>query len=399
MSKVVVIGAGGVGHVVAHKCAQRPDVFSEIVLASRTVARCDAVARSVAELTGRQLRTAAVDADDARQVTALLEAERPALVIHVALPYQDLAIMDACLAAGVDYLDTANYEPPDEAKFEYRWQWAYRERFRAAGRMALLGSGFDPGVTNVFCAHARRHLFDSIRTIDILDCNAGSHGHPFATNFNPEINIREITQPGRFWERGEWKTIPPMSERWLFDYPEVGPRMSYLLYHEELESLVVNTPGLERIRFFMTFGDEYLTHLRVLQNVGMTRIDPIDFQGHQIVPIQFLKALLPDPASLAPTYTGKTCIGCLVEGEKDGARRRVFIYNVCDHAASYREVRAQAISYTTGVPAAVGAMMMLTGRWRGAGVFNLEELDPAPFLEALGPMGLPWQVQELPLEA
>ncbi len=398
MSKVVVIGAGGVGHVVVHKCAQRPDVFSELVLASRTVARCEAVARSVAARTGRTVRTAPVDAGDVRAVTALLEAERPALVIHVALPYQDLAIMDACLAAGVDYLDTANYEPPEEAKFEYRWQWAYRERFRNAGRMALLGCGFDPGVTNAFCAHALRHLFDSIRTIDILDCNAGSHGHPFATNFNPEINLREITQPGRYWERGAWKTVPPMSERWLFDYPEVGPRMSYLLYHEELESLVENIPGLERIRFFMTFGDEYLTHLRVLQNVGMTRIDPVEFQGQQIVPIQFLKALLPDPASLAPTYTGKTCIGCLVDGEKDGRRRRVFVYNVCDHAASYREVGAQAISYTTGVPAVVGAMMMLTGRWRDAGVFNVEQLDPDPFLETLGPMGLPWQVRELPVE-
>jgi saccharopine dehydrogenase (NAD+, L-lysine-forming) len=255
-----------------------------------------------------------------------------------------------------------------------------------------------PGRHQAFCAHALRHLFDSIRTIDILDCNAGSHGHPFATNFNPEINLREITQPGRYWERGAWKTVPPMSERWLFDYPEVGPRMSYLLYHEELESLVENIPGLERIRFFMTFGDEYLTHLRVLQNVGMTRIDPVEFQGQQIVPIQFLKALLPDPASLAPTYTGKTCIGCLVDGEKDGRRRRVFVYNVCDHAASYREVGAQAISYTTGVPAVVGAMMMLTGRWRDAGVFNVEQLDPDPFLETLGPMGLPWQVRELPVE-
>lgn len=396
MSKVLIIGAGGVGSVVAHKCAQRPDVFSEIVLASRTQSRCDAVARSVAELTGRPVTTATVDADDARAVAALLRARQPRLVIHVALPYQDLSIMDACLDAGVDYLDTANYEPPDEAKFEYKWQWAYQERFRDAGRMALLGSGFDPGVTNVFCAHAQRALFDEIRTIDILDCNAGSHGHPFATNFNPEINLREITQPGRYWEHGEWKSTPPLAEKWRFDYPEVGPRDSYLLYHEELESLARNIPGLQRIRFWMTFGEEYLTHLRVLQNVGLTRIDPIEFDGRQIVPIQFLKALLPDPASLAPTYTGKTCIGCLVEGVKDGQPRKVFIYNVCDHAACYREVRSQAISYTTGVPAVVGAMMLLTGRWRGAGVFNMEELDPAPFLEALGPMGLPWQVLELP---
>jgi saccharopine dehydrogenase (NAD+, L-lysine-forming) len=396
MSKVLIIGAGGVGNVVAHKCAQRPDVFSEIVLASRTVARCEAVASTVAELTGRTLRTAAVDADDVRQVVALLEAERPSLVIHVALPYQDLSIMEACLAAQVDYLDTANYEPPEEAKFEYRWQWAFQDRFRDAGRMALLGSGFDPGVTNVFCAYAQQELFDEIQTIDILDCNAGSHGHPFATNFNPEINLREITQPGRYWERGEWKTTAPLAEKWLFDYPEVGPRMSYLLYHEELESLALHIRGLQRIRFFMTFGEEYLTHLRVLGNVGLTRIDPIDFQGQKIVPIQFLKALLPDPSSLAPTYTGKTCIGCLVTGKKNGAERRVFIYNVCDHAACYREVRAQAISYTTGVPAVVGAMMMLSGAWRRAGVFNMEELDPVPFLKQLGPMGLPWQVQELP---
>ncbi|MBN2192168.1 MAG: saccharopine dehydrogenase family protein [Polyangiaceae bacterium] len=399
MKKVLIIGAGGVGNVVVHKCAQRADIFSEIVVASRTVARCDAVARSVAELTGRTIRTATVDADDVRQLVALLDAERPSLVIHVALPYQDLSIMEACLAAKVDYLDTANYEPLDEAKFEYKWQWAYRERFREAGLMALLGSGFDPGVTNVFCAYAQESLFDEIRTIDILDCNAGSHGHPFATNFNPEINIREITQPGRYWERGEWRSIAPMSERRLFDYPEVGPQMSYLLYHEELESLAQNIRGLERIRFYMTFGDEYLTHLRVLQNVGLTRIDPVEFRGQRIVPIQFLKALLPDPASLAATYTGKTCIGCLVEGRKDGAPRRIFIYNVCDHAACYREVRAQAISYTTGVPAVVGAMMMLTGRWRGAGVFNMEEFDPAPFLDALGPMGLPWQVQEIAVGA
>ncbi len=394
MSKVLIIGAGGVGGVVTHKCAQNPDVFSEIVLASRTKSRCDAIAEQVKELHRRDIVTEAIDADDVAQTTALLRKHRPALVINVALPYQDLSIMDACLAAGVDYLDTANYEPPEEAKFEYKWQWAYQDRFREAGLMALLGSGFDPGVTNVFCAYAQKKLFDQIRQVDILDCNGGSHGKAFATNFNPEINIREITQPGRYWERGEWKTIEPMSESLVFDFPEVGERKAYLLYHEELESLAVNLKGLERIRFWMTFGDEYLTHLRVLENVGMTSIEPIEFQGQQIVPIQFLKALLPDPASLAANYTGKTSIGCLIEGSKDGKRKRVFIYNVCDHAETYKEVRAQAVSYTTGVPAVVGATMMLTGAWRGKGVFNMEQLDPEPFLQELAERGLPWHVEE-----
>jgi saccharopine dehydrogenase (NAD+, L-lysine-forming) len=396
MSKVLIVGAGGVGNVVAHKCAQVPEVFDDILLASRTRSRCEAVASSVKELTGRPIRSVALDADDVGATTALLERERPALVINVALPYQDLPLMDACLAAGVDYLDTANYEPPDEAKFEYKWQWAYQQRYETAGRMALLGSGFDPGVTNVFCAYAQAQLFDEIDTIDILDCNGGDHGHPFATNFNPEINIREITQPGRYWERGEWKTIEPMSESRVFDFPEVGPRKAFLLYHEELESLVRNIRGLQRIRFWMTFGEEYLTHLRVLQNVGMTRIDPVEFEGHRIVPIQFLKALLPDPASLAPGYTGKTSIGCLIEGRKDGQPQRLFIYNVCDHAACYREVRSQAVSYTTGVPAMVGAKMMLTGKWRKKGVVNVEELPPEPFLHALAEHGLPWHVTQVP---
>jgi saccharopine dehydrogenase (NAD+, L-lysine-forming) len=294
----------------------------------------------------------------------------------------------------VDYLDTANYEPPDEAKFEYKWQWAYHDRFKEKGIMALLGCGFDPGVTNIFAAYAQQELFDRIRTIDILDCNAGSHGHAFATNFNPEINIREITQKGKFWENGEWREIEPMSVSQEFDFPEIGPRRAYLLYHEEEESLVKHIPGLERIRFWMTFGEEYLTHLRVLQNVGMTRIDPVDYNGTPVVPLQLLKKLLPDPSSLAANYTGKTCIGNLIEGEKDGKPRRIFIYNVCDHAESYREVQAQAISYTTGVPAMTGAMMMLTGKWRGQGVFNVEQFDPNPFLEKLGPHGLPWQVIE-----
>ncbi len=394
MHRVLIIGAGGVGGVVAHKCAANKDVFGEILLASRTKAKCDAIARTVKELRGRDIATAAVDADDVGQTVKLIQEFRPALLINVALPYQDLSLMDACLETKVDYLDTANYEPPDEAKFEYKWQWAYREKFEKAGIMALLGSGFDPGVTNVFCAYARDHLFDEIESVDILDCNGGSHGHAFATNFNPEINIREITANGRYWEKGQWKEIPPLSESMMFDFPGVGERKAYLLYHEELESLVQNIPGLKRIRFWMTFGDAYIKHLEVLQNVGMTSIEPVEFQGQQIVPLQFLKALLPDPASLAENYKGKTSIGCLVEGKKDGKPKRVFIYNVCDHEETWREVRAQAISYTTGVPAVVGAEMMLTGKWKKPGVWNMEQLDPVPFLERLGPSGLPWHVEE-----
>ncbi len=395
MSKVLIIGAGGVGGVVAHKCAQDETTFSEIVLASRTLSRCEKIRDQVRALRGREIEIAQVDADDVAQTVGLINSVKPALVINVALPYQDLPLMDACLEAGVDYLDTANYEPPDEAKFEYKWQWAYRDRFKSAGRMALLGSGFDPGVTNVFCAYAQKHLFDEIEQIDILDCNGGDHGHPFATNFNPEINIREITQPGRYWENGEWIEIEPMSESRTFDFPGVGERKAYLLYHEELESLVEHIPGLARIRFWMTFGDEYLTHLRVLQNVGMTGIEPVVHQGREVVPIQFLKTLLPDPSSLGERYTGKTSIGCLVEGTKGGERRRVFIYNVCDHQEAWAEVRAQAVSYTTGVPAMVGAKMMLTNRWRGTGVFNIEQLDPDPFLDELAVRGLPWHVKEM----
>ena len=394
MPKVLIIGAGGVGNVVAHKCAQVPQVFEEIVLASRTLPRCEQVRRSVRERTGREIEVAQVDADDVAQTAALLRAERPDLVVNVALPYQDLPVMDACLDAGVDYLDTANYEPPDEAKFEYKWQWAYRDRYEGAGRMALLGSGFDPGVTNVFCAYAAKHLFDRIDTIDILDCNGGDHGHPFATNFNPEINIREITAPGRYWEQGTWHETPPLSETLDFDFPGVGTRRAYLMYHEEMESLVEHIPNLRRIRFWMTFGEEYLTHLRVLQNVGLTSIAPVAFEGREVVPLQFLKALLPDPASLAASYTGKTSIGCLVAGEKDGKPRRTFIYNVCDHAETYREVGAQAVSYTTGVPAMVGAMMMLTDTWRRPGVWNMEQFDPDPFMAALAEHGLPWHVEE-----
>ena len=395
MSKVLIIGAGGVGGVVTHKCVGDEDTFSEVVLASRTLARCEKIQEQVRQLRGREVEIAQVDADDVAQTVALIRRVQPALVINVALPYQDLPLMDACLEAGVDYLDTANYEPRDEAKFEYKWQWAYQERFKERGIMALLGSGFDPGVTNVFCAYAQKNLFDEIDSIDILDCNGGDHGHPFATNFNPEINIREITQRGRYWEDGEWVEIDPMSQSRTFDFPEVGERRAYLLYHEELESLVKHIDGLKRIRFWMTFGEEYLTHLRVLQNVGMTGIHPIEYEGREIVPIQFLKALLPDPSTLGENYTGKTSIGCLIEGRKNGEPRKVFIYNVCDHEESWKEVRAQAVSYTTGVPTMVGAKMMLTKQWRGNGVFNIEQFDPEPFLEELAVRGLPWHVKEL----
>jgi saccharopine dehydrogenase (NAD+, L-lysine-forming) len=391
MSRVLIIGAGGVGGVVAHKCAAQPETFTEIMLASRTIARCDAIAAQLP----RPIRTAQVDADDVPQLSALIRSFEPKLVINVALPYQDLHIMDACLETKTDYLDTANYEPPDEAKFEYKWQWAYRERFERAGVMALLGSGFDPGVTNVFCAYAQEKLFDEIHTVDIVDCNAGSHGKAFATNFNPEINIREITQPGRYWENGEWKSTEPLSVHQDFDFPEVGPRRAYLMYHEELESLVQNIRGLKRIRFWMTFSEQYLTHLRVLENVGMTRIDPVMYEGHEVVPLKFLKALLPDPASLAEGYTGKTSIGCIIEGIAQGKPKKVFIYNVCDHAECYREVKAQAVSYTTGVPAVVGAKMMLTGQWKKPGVWNVEEFPAEPFLNELGKRGLPWHVKDL----
>jgi len=395
MSRVLIIGAGGVGGVVTHKCAGDASTFSEIVLASRTLSRCKKIQEQVRALRGRDTEVAEVDADDVAQMVALMRRVEPDLLINVALPYQDLPLMDACLEYGVDYLDTANYEPPDEAKFEYKWQWAYQERFESAGLMALLGSGFDPGVTNVFCAYARKHLLDEIDYVDILDCNGGDHGRPFATNFNPEINIREITQPGRYWENGKWIEIAPMSESRMFDFPEVGERKAYLLYHEELESLVKHIEGLKRIRFWMTFGDEYLTHLRVLQNVGMTSIEPIEYEGRDIVPIKVLKALLPDPSTLGENYTGKTSIGCLIEGRKKGKPKKIFIYNVCDHEESWKEVRAQAVSYTTGVPAMVGAKMLLTGQWRGEGVFNVEQLDPDPFLEELGQRGLPWHVKEM----
>ena len=391
MAKVMIIGAGGVGNVVAHKCVQASEVFTEICLASRNVEKCEAIARDLP----RQIETAQVDADDVDALSALIDQTQPDVVINVALPYQDLAIMEACLRTGVPYLDTANYEPPDEAKFEYKWQWALHDRFQEKYLMAVLGCGFDPGVTNAFCAYAQQELFDEIHTIDIVDCNAGDHGHPFATNFNPEINIREITQRGKYWENGEWIEVDPLSISQEIDFPEVGPRKAYLIYHEEEESLVKHIKGLQRIRFWMTFSDNYLTHLRVLQNVGMTRIDPVIFEGREIVPIKFLKALLPDPASLAPNYKGKTSIGCIFEGVKDGKPKKTMLYNVCDHAECYREVKAQAVSYTTGVPAMIGALLMVTEQWRGTGVFNVEQLDPVPFLELLNRYGLPWKEKPL----
>lgn len=391
MGKVLIIGAGGVGGVVTHKCAQVPEVFEEICLASRTVSKCEKIAGEI----DKPIITRQVDADNVPELVGLIKEFGPDLVINVALPYQDLSIMDACLETGVDYMDTANYEPLDEAKFCYKWQWDYQDRFKEKGIMALLGSGFDPGVTNVFCAYGLKHYFDEINLIDIMDCNAGEHGHPFATNFNPEINIREITQRGKYWEDGKWIETDPLSVHKTFDFPQIGPREMYLMYHEEMESLAKNIKGLKRIRFWMTFGQEYLTHLRVLENVGMTRIDPVEFEGNKIVPLKFLKAVLPEPSSLGENYKGKTNIGCMMEGIKDGKNKKIYIYNVCDHAECYKEVKSQAISYTTGVPAMIGGMMMLTGQWKGEGVFNMEELDPDPFMEKLNIHGLPWTVKEL----
>ena len=396
MSRVLVIGAGGVGSVAVHKMAMNQDIFSHITLASRRRGKCDAIAASVKQRTGVTIETAELDADDIGATTALIKAVNPGLVVNLALPYQDLAIMEACLAAGVNYLDTANYEPRDEAKFEYSWQWAYQERFKAAGLMALLGCGFDPGVTSVFTTYVAKHLLDGIETLDILDCNGGDHGHPFATNFNPEINIREVTAPSRHWENGEWVEGPALAHKQVFDFDQVGPRNMYLMYHEELESLVRFYPQTKRIRFWMTFGDSYLKHLDVLQNVGMTRIDPVMFEGREIIPIQFLKALLPEPSTLGAVTKGKTNIGVIATGAKDGAEKTVYVLNICDHEEAYAETGNQAVSYTTGVPAMIGAALMLTGQWQGEGVFNMEQLDPDPFMDMLNRHGLPWQVKDLP---
>ena len=400
MSKVLVIGAGGVGSVAVHKMAMNPDIFSDITLASRRIAKCDAIAESVKVRTGVIVKTAEVDADDVDATAALIEKVKPDLVVNLALPYQDLSIMEACLKTGVNYLDTANYEPRDEAKFEYKWQWALHDRFKEAGLMALLGSGFDPGVTSVFATYLKKHHLDRIETLDILDCNGGDHGQHFATNFNPEINIREVTAVARHWENGDWVETPPLSHKQSFDFDQVGPKNMYLMYHEEIESLKTHIPEIRRIRFWMTFGDAYLKHLEVLQNVGMTRIDPVLYEGKEIIPLQFLKAVLPEPASLGPTTRGKTNIGDIATGEKDGVQKTFYIYNICDHEDAYEETGNQAVSYTTGVPAMIGAAMMLTGAWKGEGVFNMEQLDPDPFMDMLNKHGLPWQVKELagPLE-
>ncbi len=392
MSKVLIIGAGGVGRVVTMKCAMNPGTFSEIMLASRTKSKCDEIAAAVKKEVGYQkISTAAVDAENVPQLVELIKAFGPKMVIHVALPYQDLTIMDACLEAGVHYLDTANYEPKDEAKFEYSWQWAYQDRFKDAGLTATLGCGFDPGVTSIFTARADKHHFDEIHYLDIVDCNGGDHGKAFATNFNPEINIREITQNGRYWENGKWVETEPFEIKKELDYPNIGVRDSYVLYHEELESLVKNYPTIKRARFWMTFGQEYLTHLRVIQNIGMAGIEPVMHKGQEIIPLEFLKTVLPDPGSLGDNYVGETSIGCRIRGIKDGKERTYYIWNNCSHQAAFDETGAQGVSYTTGVPAMLGAKMMLEGKWTGAGVFNVEEFNPDPFLEELGEQGLPWE--------
>lgn len=390
MGKALIIGAGGVASVVVHKCCQNSEVFEEICIASRTKSKCDALK---AKLDGgkTKITTAQVDADNVSELIALINQFQPDIVINVALPYQDLTIMDACLATKTNYVDTANYEPLDTAKFEYKWQWAYRERFEQAGITALLGSGFDPGVTGVFCAYAQKHHFDEIHYIDILDANAGDHGYPFATNFNPEINIREVTAKGSYIQNGDWVETEPMEIKRVYNFPEIGPKDMYLLHHEELESLALNIKGIKRIRFFMTFSQNYLTHLKCLENVGMTSIEPINFEGKQIVPLQFLKAVLPDPASLGPRTKGKTNIGCIMQGVKNGQPLNYYVYNICDHEAAYAEVGSQAISYTTGVPAMIGAMMLMTKTWNKPGVYNIEEFDPDPFMDALNRWGLPWK--------
>lgn len=396
MGKVLLIGAGGVGAVVAHKMAELPEVFTEILFASRTKSKCDAIA---ARIGSKNLKTAQVDADDVGQLVKLINSFKPEIVVNVALPYQDLTIMDACLETGVAYLDTANYEPLDEAKFEYKWQWAYRERFEKAGLTAILGCGFDPGVSGVYTAYAAKHHFDEIHFLDIVDCNAGNHGKAFATNFNPEINIREVTQKGKYWNNGEWITTEPHEIHLPLTYPRIGEKESYLIYHEELESLVINFPTLKRARFWMTFGQEYLTHLRVIQNIGMAGIKPINYEGKEIVPIQFLKAVLPKPEELGSNYTGETSIGCRIKGIKDGKEKSYYVYNNCSHEAAYAETGTQAISFTTGVPAMIGAKMFIEGKWKKPGVYNVEDFDPDPFMKDLNIYGLPWyELTDIDLE-
>ncbi|WP_107838863.1 saccharopine dehydrogenase family protein [Metasolibacillus meyeri] len=390
MAKALIIGAGGVASVAVHKCVQNSEVFEEICIASRTKSKCDDL-KAKLDGQGTKITTAQVDADNVEELIALINEVKPDIVMNLALPYQDLTIMDACLATKTHYMDTANYEPEDTAKFEYKWQWEYHERFKEAGITALLGSGFDPGVTGVFTAHALKHHFDEIEYIDILDCNGGDHGYPFATNFNPEINIREVSANGRYWKEGEWIETKPMEIKRVYNFEEVGEKDMYLLYHEELESLAKNVPGLKQIRFFMTFGQSYLTHLQCLENVGMTSIEPIMFEGKEIIPLQFLKAVLPDPASLGPRTKGKTNIGCIFRGKKDGQDKTYYVYNICDHEACYAEVGSQAVSYTTGVPAMIGAMLVVNGEWNKPGVYNVEEFNPDPYMDALNKWGLPWK--------
>ena len=416
MSRVLVIGCGGVANVAIRKCCMRSDIFGELCIASRTKSKCDALARDLVGKTKTVVTTAEVNADDRAALVRLIRDYKPDLVMNIALPYQDLAIMDACLECKVDYLDTANYEPENtddpewrkvydercrregfSAYFDYSWQWAYNDRYAAAGLTALLGSGFDPGVTQVFCAYAKKHLFDRIDTIDILDCNGGDHGYPFATNFNPEINLREVSAPGSYIENGKWVEVPAMSIKREYDFDGVGRKDMYLLHHEEIESLAKNFPEVRRIRFFMTFGQSYLTHMKCLENVGMLSTTPVRYEGRDIVPIQFLKALLPDPASLGPRTKGKTNIGCIFTGVKDGKPASAYIYNICDHEACYREVKSQAISYTTGVPAMIGAAMLLTKKWDKPGVFTPEQFDPDPFMDELNAYGLPWKVVSDPV--
>ena len=410
MSRLLVIGCGGVASVAIHKCCQLSEVFTELCIASRTKSKCDALKKELETKTSTKITTAQLDADHVDEIVALINSYKPDAVLNVALPYQDLTIMDACLATKVSYIDTANYEcentdDPEWRKvyeerckrlgftayFDYSWQWAYRERFKEAGITGLLGSGFDPGVTSVFTAYALKHYFDEIHTIDILDCNGGDHGYPFATNFNPEINIREVSAKGSYIEDGKWVETEPMEIKREYNFDEVGEKDMYLLHHEELESLALNIKGIKRIRFFMTFGQSYLTHLKCLENVGMTSIEPILFEGKEIVPLQFLKAVLPDPASLGPRTVGKTNIGCICQGVKDGKPVSYYVYNVCDHQECYKEVGSQAVSYTTGVPAMIGAMLVMTGKWKKPGVYNVEEFDPDPFMDALNKWGLPWK--------
>ncbi|MCC6598621.1 MAG: saccharopine dehydrogenase family protein [Alphaproteobacteria bacterium] len=393
---ILIIGAGGAGSVVVKKCAMNANIFTQIHLASKTLPKCEKIQQECQDHFGVNIGISLLDADNIADTVALINRIKPDLLINMALPYQDLNIMEACLATKTNYMDTANYEPLDVAKFEYHWQWDYQERFKAAGITAILGCGFDPGQTNIYCAYAQKNLFDEIHEIDIIDCNAGDHGQAFATNFNLEINLREVTQCGKYWEEGQWIETQPLEFRKIIDYPEVGKRASYLLYHEELESLVKHIKGLKRIRFWMTFGEEYIKHMEVLENVGMTRIDPVMHNGVEIVPIQFLKTILPEPSSLSEEYTGKTSIGCVITGIKDGQKKTKIIYNVCDHAKTHAEVQAQAVSYTTGVPPVTAAILMARGQWgQEPGVWNVEQLDPDPFMEEIARQGLPWHVRDL----